>query len=62
MMKEKKYHNRTSRFTLNLPEMMREELEKKAGMDFISLNSAIVMRLAKCLREEKASVNSQEAA
>lgn len=45
--------NRSSRFTLNLPESMRKELEEKAGMDFISLNSAIIMRLAKSLREER---------
>lgn len=44
---------RSSRFTLNLPEIMRQELEKKAKMDFLSLNSAIIMRLAKSLREEK---------
>ncbi len=49
--------NRSSRFTLNLPERMRKELEEKAGMDFISLNSAIIMRLAKSLREER--VNGQ---
>lgn len=48
-------HNRSSRFTLNLPERMRKELEEKAGMDFISLNSAIIMRLAKSLREERAN-------
>ncbi|SFN29834.1 Arc-like DNA binding domain-containing protein [Izhakiella capsodis] len=47
--------NRSSRFTLNLPERMRKELEEKAGMDFISLNSAIIMRLAKSLREERAN-------
>ncbi|HBN5913822.1 TPA: Arc family DNA-binding protein [Morganella morganii] len=45
---------RSSRFTLNLPERMRAELEEKAKMDFLSLNSAIIMRLAKSLREERA--------
>lgn len=47
---------RNSRFTLNLPIRMRKELEKKAELDFISLNSAIIMRLAKCLREERDNV------
>ncbi|WGM00352.1 Arc family DNA-binding protein [Arsenophonus nasoniae] len=47
---------RNSRFTLNLPIRMRKELEEKAEMDFISLNSAIIMRLAKCLREERNDV------
>ncbi|MBW0298480.1 hypothetical protein B4P00_20040 [Shewanella xiamenensis] len=62
-MKDRLQQNKTSRFTLNLPEMMRAELEQKAEMDFISLNSAIVMRLAKCLREEKAAtMQNQEAA
>ncbi|MDE1492806.1 Arc family DNA-binding protein [Xenorhabdus bovienii] len=45
--------NKSTQFSLRLPDSIRKELEEKAGMDFISLNSAIVMRLAKCLREEK---------
>ncbi|MBE8597930.1 Arc family DNA-binding protein [Xenorhabdus sp. BG5] len=45
--------NKSSPFSLRLPDSMRKELEEKAEMDFISLNSAIVMRLARCLREEK---------
>ncbi|MDE9442365.1 Arc family DNA-binding protein [Xenorhabdus bovienii] len=47
--------NKSTQFSLRLPDSIRKELEEKAGMDFISLNSAIVMRLAKCLREEKAN-------
>ncbi|MDE1487654.1 Arc family DNA-binding protein [Xenorhabdus bovienii] len=47
--------NKSTQYSLRLPDSMRKELEEKAGMDFISLNSAIVMRLAKCLREEKAN-------
>ncbi|UNH28202.1 Arc family DNA-binding protein [Moellerella wisconsensis] len=45
---------KSSQFSLRLPDSIKKELEKKASLDFISLNSAIVMRLAKCLREENA--------
>lgn len=42
-------------FNLRLPERMKEEIRRMAEMDGISINSAIVQRLARCLREEKAS-------
>lgn len=44
-------------FNLRLPERMDEEIRKLAEMDGISINSAIVQRLAKSLREER--VNEQ---
>ncbi|EAP4931241.1 Arc family DNA-binding protein [Salmonella enterica] len=40
-------------FNLRLPERMKEEIRKMAEMDGISINSAIVQRLAKSLREER---------
>ncbi|EAB5939017.1 Arc family DNA-binding protein [Salmonella enterica subsp. enterica] len=40
-------------FQLRLPERMKEEIKKMADMDGISINSAIVQRLAKSLREER---------
>lgn len=42
-------------FNLRLPERMDDEIRKLAEMDGISINSAIVQRLAKSLREEKAN-------
>ncbi|WP_241603638.1 Arc family DNA-binding protein [Rosenbergiella nectarea] len=42
-------------FNLRLPERMKEEIKRIAEMDGISINSAIVQRLARCLREERAS-------
>ncbi len=42
---------------LRLPERMKEEIRRVAEMDGISINSAIVQRLAKSLREER--VNGQ---
>lgn len=42
-------------FNLRLPERMKEEIRKLAEMDGISINSAIVQRLAKSLREERAN-------
>lgn len=44
-------------FNLRLPERMNEEIRKLAEMDGISINSAIVQRLAKSLREDH--VNEQ---
>jgi len=44
-------------FQLRLPEKMKEEIRRMAEMDGISINSAIVQRLAKSLREER--VNAQ---
>ena len=41
-------------FQLRLPERMKEEIRRMAEMDGISINSAIVQRLARCLREERA--------
>lgn len=41
-------------FQLRLPERMKEEIRRMAEMDGISINSAIVQRLAKSLREERA--------
>lgn len=42
-------------FQLRLPERMKEEIRRMAEMDGISINSAIVQRLAKSLREERVS-------
>lgn len=42
-------------FQLRLPEVMKEEIRRMADMDGISLNSAIVQRLAKSLREDHAN-------
>lgn len=42
-------------FNLRLPKRMDEEIRKLAEMDGISINSAIVQRLAKSLREERAN-------
>ncbi|MBN1086588.1 Arc family DNA-binding protein [Erwinia aphidicola] len=42
-------------FNLRLPERMKEEIRRMAEMDGIWINSAIVQRLARCLREERAS-------
>ncbi|CAM7039049.1 TPA: Arc family DNA-binding protein [Enterobacter hormaechei subsp. hoffmannii] len=38
---------------LRVPERMKEEIRRMAEMDGISINSAIVQRLAKSLREER---------
>lgn len=46
---------KTEGFMLRLPERMKEEIKRMAEMDGISINSAIVQRLARCLREERAS-------
>lgn len=40
-------------FNLRLPDRMKEEIRRMAEMDGISINSAIVQRLAKSLREER---------
>lgn len=40
-------------FQLRLPEQMKEDIRRLAEMDGISINSAIVQRLAKSLREER---------
>lgn len=48
---------RSENFLLRLPERMKEEIRRMAEMDGISINSAIVQRLAKSLREER--VNGQ---
>lgn len=40
-------------FMLRLPELMKEEIRRLAEMDGISINSAIVQRLAKSLREDR---------
>lgn len=40
-------------FQLRLPERMKDEIKKLAEMDGISINSAIVQRLAKSLREDR---------
>ncbi|WP_320725811.1 Arc family DNA-binding protein [Enterobacter ludwigii] len=42
-------------FQLRLPERMKEEIRRMAEMDGISINSAIVQRLAKSLREERSN-------
>lgn len=38
---------------LRVPERMKEEIRRMAEMDEISINSAIVQRLAKSLREDR---------
>ena len=40
-------------FLLRLPKQMKEEIKRRAEMDGISINSAIVQRLARCLRKER---------
>ncbi len=42
-------------FQLRLPGQMKEEIRRMAEMDGISINSAIVQRLAKSLREDRAN-------
>ncbi|EOZ6583348.1 Arc family DNA-binding protein [Klebsiella michiganensis] len=42
-------------FMLRMPERMKEEIRRMAEMDGISINSAIVQRLAKSLREERSN-------
>ena len=42
-------------FQLRLPGQMKEEIRRMAEMDGISINSAIVQRLAKSLREDRAT-------
>jgi len=44
---------KSDKFMLRLPESMKEEIRRMAKMDGISINSAIVQRLAKSLREER---------
>ncbi|MFB0711909.1 Arc family DNA-binding protein [Buttiauxella noackiae] len=41
-------------FMLRMPAKMNEEIRRMAEMDGISINSAIVQRLAKSLREDRA--------
>lgn len=42
-------------FQLRLPEDMKDQIRRMAEMDGISINSAIVQRLAKSLREDRVS-------
>ena len=49
---------KSGKFMLRLPERMKDEIRRMAEMDGISINSAIVQRLAKSLREERA-INEQ---
>ncbi|EPM2821193.1 Arc family DNA-binding protein [Yersinia enterocolitica] len=42
-------------FQLRLPGRMKEEIKRMAEMDGISINSAIVQRLARCLRDERSN-------
>ncbi|QCT21747.1 Arc family DNA-binding protein [Jejubacter calystegiae] len=46
---------KSENFMLRLPERMKEEIRRMAEMDGISINSAIVQRLAKSLREDRAN-------
>jgi len=46
---------KSEKFMLRLPERMKEEIRRIAEMDGISINSAIVQRLAKSLREERSN-------
>ncbi|EOT1178723.1 Arc family DNA-binding protein [Franconibacter pulveris] len=48
---------KSEKFMLRLPESMKEQIRRLAEMDGISINSAIVQRLAKSLREEKLNGN-----
>lgn len=43
---------------LRLPERMKEDIRKLAEMDGLSINSAIVQRLAKSLREDKSNAQA----
>ena len=53
-MQELRYTGRKNdSFQLRLPERMKEDIRRLAEMDGISINSAIVQRLAKSLREER---------
>lgn len=45
--------SKNENFMLRPPERMKEEIRRMAEMDGISINSAIVQRLAKNLREER---------
>ncbi|MEI7109540.1 Arc family DNA-binding protein [Serratia sp. TMDUHS_CL] len=45
--------HKSQSFQLRMPERMKEEIRRMAEMDGISINSAIVQRLARCLREER---------
>lgn len=40
-------------FQLRFPESMKDEIRRMVEMDGISINSAIVQRLAKSLREDR---------
>lgn len=42
-------------FNLRLTERMKAEIRRMADMDGISINSAILQCLARCLREDRAS-------
>lgn len=42
-------------FSLRLTKRMKEEIRRMADMDGISINSAILQCLARCLREDRAS-------
>lgn len=42
-------------FQLRLPKGMKEDIRRMAEMDGISINSAIVQRLAKSLREDRSN-------
>lgn len=56
MMSDVLYSGRKSQsFQLRFPARMKEEIRRVAEMDGISINSAIVQRLAKSLREERAN-------
>ncbi|MGM3172513.1 Arc family DNA-binding protein [Dickeya lacustris] len=46
---------KNSALTLRLPEQMKKELKARADNDGLSINSAIVQRLAHSLRKEKAN-------
>ena len=53
-MQNKSYSARQKEsFQLRLSKAMKEEIRRMAEMDGISINSAIVQRLAKSLREDR---------
>lgn len=47
--------NKSERFMLRLPELMKSEIKRIAEMDGISINSAIVQGMAHYLREKRAN-------
>lgn len=53
---------KNGKFMLRLPERMKDEIRRMADMDGISINSAIVQRLAKSLRDDRQMVSKNSEA